>query len=272
MRSIIVAALLAALGCATQAGAAEPITKRQAREGKAADVNRQVLGQIGDLMDRRRNDPGKPLRTPLDFSTMSTVPRTTPYEGLCRQDVLWIEYAKAGGAGTGPDEPRRASGFTATSYFDFASPPPTTVINAEQLRSKVVRRPETAPCGGNMDDRGFGAKDDEAAAKGYLLFRRVLAEAPAASWPLDCHNPGPDKDSCRAPLAGLKPDDLARVGDCGALMVALSEGCTDFTTGGDMVIRVHTQSEAKGFPPKPGTILRVEVLQQLILYHERNYD
>ena len=272
MRGLIVLAAMAALGLPMVARAAEPITKREAREGKAAAVNRQILGQIGDLLDGRKNDPGKPLRTPLEFATMSTVPRTTAYEGLCRLDILWVEFAKAGSTGTGPDEPRRASGFTATSHFDFLTPPPASVVSAEQLRSKAVHRPETGPCGGNMDERGFRAEDAEAAAEGYLLFRRLLAEVPTAVWTLDCDNPGPDKDSCRAPVAGLAVGQLARIDDCGALTAARLDDCTDFTTNGDMVIRVHTRPETNGLAPNPGTILRVEVLQQLVLWHEGRYD
>jgi hypothetical protein len=267
MRAAILTAVLIGLALPPAAKAEEPITKREARRGSPADVQQKMLHQVGDLMTRETGRSKAPLRTSLELEPLSTVARSTAYQGLCRTDVLWIEFSKAGSTGAGPDEPRRASGFTSTSYFSFVAPPPATVTGAGQLLSKRIIPPDTGPCKG--DDGGFRAEDADMAAEGYLLFRRVLAEAPTAAWPVDCQLQGDDKADCRVVLSQLRVTDLARISDCGPFRESWGETCTDFVATNDTIIRVMGTAAGQD---SPVTIKRVRILEQLILYHQRAYD
>ena len=105
MRSIILASLMLASVCGAEAGAAESISKYEVRRAPAARVEREVLGQLAEIIkpSRAEHPPLTNQRPVMPLSDMwfETEPRNTEAPGLCRYDELIMEFEPTGEPGTG---------------------------------------------------------------------------------------------------------------------------------------------------------------------------
>lgn len=282
MRLSVVTGVLAALLLSAAPGwSAEPITKRQLRDLPAAEGNRRVMSQVADLFETPAREPRRtaPVR-PLDTEYFQTVPRTTLVKGLCRVDQLAVEFAPAGG-GKGADQRSRASGFTASSQYAFAESPPASAIFHSDLHdnSEGDFTPRTAPCAKTSpDDAGyFTAASEEMAADGYLIFRRMLAEAPKADWPLECDLFPAEKDAgCVKVLAGFSPGSLWSVEPCRSDGARFPLARCHLFQAGDREFRIYSTAQASRLVhgklvPEPFRILQVE-MTSLVMFADSRID
>jgi hypothetical protein len=276
MRGLIVlATALAALAAPVAAATGEPLTKRQVRAMSQPEFNRRAMGQVADLFDRRKPKYGKAPVNPLWSETFDTAPRSTSYKGLCRTDQLTVEFAPANGVGRGADQPRRASGFTARSSYGFVTePPPGAGSSADiQVRGDEEFVPRTEPCTSLdlWEDPTFTADTEEIAVGGYLLFRKVLEEAPKADRAWSCQTR--DAEGCVALLADLSPKSLWSVETCQAKDQSKVTSCYLYMAG-ERQIRVEYDPAASrlvngGLQPVPLHIQSVEVATLIMMWHER---
>lgn len=215
---VATAITLSVLSSGVPAFAADSISKYEVRRAPAARVEREVLGQLADIIKPLRSEVQRPLTDdrpvmPLTDMWFETEPRNTEAPGLCRYDVLVVEFAPTGEPGMGADTRVHANGFTARSQFAVIAPP-TDVFNS------VVYAEEPPPrgpgCRAVSKDQFFSAPDGETAFDGVYWLGHLLAgaasEAPAFT--LECIDEK-TPEACRkrvAHLAALKPEQWGLVG------------------------------------------------------------
>jgi hypothetical protein len=212
MRSIILGALVLTLASGAPATAAESISKYEIRRAPAARVEREVLGQLADII--KPNEPEmRPLTNekpvmPLTDMWFETEPRNTEAPGLCRYDVLAMEFEPTGEPGTGADTRVHASGFTAHSQYAVIAPPTGTFDEVVYADKPPPRGPG---CKGVSKGPFFSAPDAETAFDGVYWLGQVFAGAATDAPPftLNCIDEK-TPEACQkrmAQLAALKPEN-----------------------------------------------------------------
>ena len=215
--SAVVILALPAMLCGVPAGAADSISKYEVRRAPAARVEREVLGQLADIIkptgpEVRPLTGEKPVM-PLTDMWFETEPRNTEAPGLCRYDALVVEFEPTGEPGTGADTRVHASGFTANSYFAVIAPP-TGVFDDVVYGEKPQRR---GPDCRRIGKAGFfSAPDAETAFDGVYRLNQAFAGAaePVTPFDLVCEWSDATAEACRktmSDLAALKPEDWGLV-------------------------------------------------------------
>ncbi|MDB5472385.1 MAG: hypothetical protein JWR84_3945 [Caulobacter sp.] len=217
MRLIAVATIALSALLGGPAWAAESISKYEVRRAPAARVEREVLGQLADIIkpsgpEVRPLTDEKPVM-PLTDMWFETEPRNTEAPGLCRFDVLVMEFEPTGEPGTGADTRVHASGFTASSQYAVIAPPQGVFDDVVYGEKPPPRGPS---CKRIPKQVFFSAPDMETAFNGVYRLNQVFAGAASGSpaFALECvHEDAADK--CRkriVDLNALKPEDWGMVG------------------------------------------------------------
>ena len=196
------AIILAMIGSAG-ALAREPasITKREARDLPAQQVERRVMDQLGHILTEERWDRRKPPVRPLTDMDFVTPPRATFVPNLCQVDRLRISFRPTTPGKGDADTPVRADGFTATHYFRFKEAPKS--YHGDAADYQRTRNPSECADVDFGRDEFFDAPDEETATNGYYVAQKAIGEilSGKADPPIEC-------DREREELIGMVGGDL----------------------------------------------------------------
>jgi hypothetical protein len=206
---------------AAQAAPAAPISKTEARALPTQVLKRRVLAQVADLLVEGPRPTGTPHR-PLSDLWFHTKPVATHIDGVCRSDLMVIEFQSdlPKGDDGDADTPVQASGLSVTSFFYVAA-------KGEKVRCDRLDL---------SDPRFLRVADPLRARDGVSLLRRVATGAAQAKPPFAYHC-GQVAD-CLTVLALLKPATFAAIEDCTHDEDREArKACTTFT-GDDLAVTV----------------------------------
>jgi hypothetical protein len=262
--------LLAVLGSAgAVAREPAPITKREARDLPARQVERRVMAQLSHILTEERWDRRKPPARPLTDMDFVTQPRATSVPNLCQVDRLRVSFRPTRSEKGDADTPVRADGFTADHYFHFREAP--KAYHGDAADYQRARNPsECADVDFGKDDF-FNAPDEETATDGYYVAQRAIEEIlkGKADLPVECDKYWYEKESSCADIVGkLKETSIDSIDKCDAEEAALAR-CYEIYIG-DRLARIVASPIAFGqnvLPPL--TPLKVKLSTLIILSHER---
>src|SRR5205085_5085782 len=161
--------------------------------------------------DRRSKD--RP-RAPLQQVWLSSKPHGTSVRGLCRQDILFVEFAPAERGRGDADTPVKAVGFTSGQYYAFSSPP--KLPYGEAVDDEHV--PSEAHCGPLKGQQGrfFQAESEESAYEGYRAWLGLRAALKAGKpVPLECGlSPADPPKTCPEVILGIGQENFIDVMGC----------------------------------------------------------
>jgi hypothetical protein len=205
--------LLALLVAGSPAWAEGPITKREARTLPSGQVQRRVLAQIGDILDREPANPKADPVRPLDMLWLETKPHGTDVPGLCQIDILRVQFEAFGTPMRDADTPVRATGFT--SYASFAL---LTELKGDfnSLASSRDRSwtPDCADPKAKFLAR-FEAPDAMTAVDGLQLLDMARKAAPTLGASLTCSWLTADQaKECPQALQGVTPQTILTISRC----------------------------------------------------------
>lgn len=272
MRSIFKSAviLLSVLGSgAAAAREPPPITKREARDLPAQQVERRVIDQLSHILTEERWDRRKPPVRPLTDMDFVTQPRATFVPNLCQVDRLRVNFRPMRSEKGDADTPVRADGFTADHYFHFKEAPKSHHGDAVDYQ----RARDPSECADVDFGKGnfFDAPDEETATDGYYVTQRAIGEIfkGKADLPVECDKYWFEKESSCADIVGkLKEASIDSIDKCEAEEPELAR-CYEIYIG-DRLLRIVASPIASGkdvLPPL--TPLKVKLGTLIILSHER---
>jgi len=207
------ALIIAALTVSSVAASAQDLStrERQALSAKEADrVARRDLLSI--LRPTGKNKRGMLRR--MRGIAFFTKPYATPYKGMCREDILTLNYGATARDGRYEDAPLRPYGLQTSAWFLILS----KNFKVEQRSAEFGPEPFDAKCASHSTEEAwFAADDDYIAARGYAA--AVAAASRLADGSLDpalCDGIFPTTTCRQAARELLRPDGIASVSRCAA--------------------------------------------------------
>jgi hypothetical protein len=190
------------------------ITKSEIRSAPPARTHRRLRDQVWQLFQQQDLRSGQAPQRALRRLLLPTRPRATEVPGLCRYDVLHVEFEPVRREDEGADTPVRAAGLRAQSQFRFLRPP----ADRHSAIADYRRLPSQGDCDGIDTDKVhfFVAEDEDVATDGYLAFLR-LQEAVRAARPLpfECvPRQGESEADCRATVLAFTQDSIVDIKGC----------------------------------------------------------
>lgn len=262
---------LAALGtaaCSTVVREPSTITKAEARSLPPSEVKRRVIGQLGDILSEQRVTRRRPPVNPLTDMSFAAKPRSTAVPNLCRIDQLTITFQSNDGDLERGDAntPVSASGFTATTFFQFSRPPTgpyESVVDYDHSPGDPACRRAKL-----WEGEFFTADDDRVATDGYFLAHRVMdaIAGGAPAFALVCNKyPVETNRECADITREMKSAQIESIDRCEAEVSETASALCYEVFVGDRSLRIIASPYATGPNVRPPlTVLHV-VLDSLIV-------
>jgi hypothetical protein len=253
------ALIIAALAVGSVAASAQDLStrERQALSAKEADrVARRDLLSI--LQPTGKNKRGMLRR--MRGIGFFTKPYATPYKGMCREDILTLNYGATAGDSRYEDAPLRPYALQTSAWFLILSKD----FKVERRPAEFGPEPFDGKCSAlSTEEAWFAAEDEYVAARGYAT--AIAAADRLADGSLDptlCEGIFPTTTCRQAARELLRPDSVGSVSRCPAPQ---KERCF-VIDGNDTKATIRTDGDDNDDAPiTPASIKSVAIEQYIII-------
>jgi hypothetical protein len=207
--------------CPSASAQGQPMTTRQMRTLSDTDARRVIQRDLSSLLGPVDTGDWGHMRL-LPYANVPTRPYGTAYEGLCRRELLEIDYAPTGAATAWEDRPLQPYRVELQAQFHGLHAPVSVIREPGPIAGVYQRtaaaRASDASCnalGAGSDIGWFAAVSEEKAAEAVNLLGAALDKIKAGTLAPNSCNLGGDAESCRRSIVQtISPASLTSLVMC----------------------------------------------------------